>query len=692
MAQNPIVIAGPDKTPLTFLSMSGSEGLGRCFEYFIDVLSTNRTLKAKDIVGKPVTVGLPTGLSMRYFNGLVAGFEYRGTDKNGASSYRLTVRPALWFLTRAVDNRIFQKPNPSSVVDVLKTIFDHYAFPTDYSNLHGTYKDREYIVQYRETDFHFVTRLMEAEGIYYYFVHENGKHTMFLADSPASKSKPAKVPDTSSFVKLPLASADAHNDASLDYISEWSMLDEAQPGAYFQRDYDFDKANVLLYGNASNPKPHDLSSFEVYEYPGGFSANDPEGGDLAALRLEQLQARFELVAGAGNATALAVGAGFTLTDHPRPDQNKSYLVTAANYRLHGQSPTTGGVAESPFTCTFVAIDATKPFRMQPTATKPVMRGPQTAVVVGPKGEEIYADKYGRVKVKFHWDRDENVNENSSCYVRVAQIWAGAGWGAVFTPRIGQEVIVDFLEGDPDQPIIVGRLHNSNNMPPYDPSKDPTISGIRSHSSKGFPSSYNEIRFQDLKGKEELHIQAESAQTTLVKGNQSIAVGGNRVRFVAGNDDTTIGAKKTPTNQTVHVTADRTIQVDKNYSLEATDEGSIKIFHKLSSIQIAKDENIRIETENAHVSINKNGDIEISNDEHCVIQMLKGGAMKIENSKPLTILQTKNSIAFTDGKIVVQANDKVEIDAKEISLAAGATTVDLTASGATITASMINLNS
>jgi hypothetical protein len=239
---------------------------------------------------------------------------------------------------------------------------------------------------------------------------------------------------------------------------------------------------------------------------------------------------------------------------------------------------------------------------------------------------------------------------------------------------------------------VGRLHNSSNMPPYDPSKDPTISGIRSHSSpKGFPSNYNEIRFQDLKGKEELHIQAESAQTTLVKGNQSITVGGNRVRFVGGDDDTTIGAKKTPTNQSVYVTGGRSITVDKDQVLEATKDGSITLFHLQSSIHIAQNEDMVIETEKAQVSIKKSGDIAITNT-NCTIEMLKDGAMTIKNTQPLTILQTKNSIAFTDGKIVVQANDKVEIDAKEISLAAGATTVDLTASGATITASMINLNS
>jgi type VI secretion system secreted protein VgrG len=737
MAQKPITIVGPDKVPLTFLSMSGTEGLGRCFEYFIDVLSADGSVTAKDIVGQPVTVSVPTHNSTRYFNGLVAGLEYRGTDDHGASSYRLVVRPWLWFLSRTQDCRIFQPSTMTegcSTLDILKKVFtgspsSPYPAVTDFSHLQGNYKSREYVVQYRETDFHFVTRLMEAEGIYYYFVHENGKHTMVFADSPTSPDTPAHPVETSTFVKIPFASGDGHADATLEHVSAWSVSNEAQPGAYFQRDYDFDKANAPLETNVSKPEPHDLAGFEVYEYPGGFSVNKPDGEALAALRLQQLQARFELAAGAGNATDLAAGVGFTLTGHPRDDQNKSYLVTAATYRLHGQSPTSGGSAENPFSCSFIALDATTPFRMPPTATKPTMRGPQTATVVGrpgPPADEIYVDKYGRVKVQFHWDRIGTNDDKSSCYVRVAQIWAGAGWGAVFTPRVGQEVIVDFLEGDPDQPIIVGRLHNSSNMPPYDLANHPTVSGVRSHSSPGGNlANFNEIRFEDLKGKEELYIQAENVQTTLVKGDQSITVGGNRARLVGGDDSATVGTTKAPTNQVVYVTGNRTILVDKDQFLLAGKDGSIHLSHNTSSgntseLVIANNGDTVIRTKNGSVTILDSGDMLITNgpvegEGGARIDMRKNGEMTISNEKKLVIKQKNNSIEFTDGKIVVSADDSIEVHSKEITITAGktsvhltdslatvaateikltagsGTSVDLTGSAATITASTINLN-
>ena len=336
ISTSPVSIAGP--VPLTLLSMTGSEGLGRCFEYFLDVLCPNSSLKVGDIVEKTVTVSLPAATSTRYFNGVVASVEYRGVEDSGQSRYRLVVRPWLWFLTRAQDCRIFQN---STTIDILKKVFGAYPLLADFTNVKKTYSfPREYVVQYRETHFHFVTRLMEAEGIYYYFVHENGKHTMVLTDQPT-------IPEPSGgWEPVPFATANDNLLTSPGCISEWSMINEAQPTFFYQRDFDFTKANVPLYGLSTQPGSEDLANTEVYEYPGGFSTSE-EGNALATLRLDQLQVRFEQVAGGGNAHAIAVGKGFKLKDHPRDDQNKSYLVISASYRIHGQTRRAEGRGRAP---------------------------------------------------------------------------------------------------------------------------------------------------------------------------------------------------------------------------------------------------------------------------------------------------------------------------------------------------------
>jgi type VI secretion system secreted protein VgrG len=706
----PITITGPASVPMTFLAMSASEGLGRCFEFFIDVVSPRSDVNAKDLVGQPVRVDMEVkNFQLRYFHGLVAGLEYGGTNTRG-SMYRLVVRPWLWFLTRSNDCRIFHN---MSTTDILKKVFEKHAGQTDLSFLQGNYPVREFVVQYRESDFHFVTRLMEAEGIYYFFRHGEQKHEMVLVDTYTSHEP---VPD---YGTLQYMTADAHRNALDEYVSHWSLLKEAQPGIYTQRDYDFTKANVELNSTSSVLKQYTLDNLEFYDYPGGF-ATTAVGDAYSRIRLEQLQVRFAQAHGTSNARGLTVGQTFNLVDHPREDQNQEYLVVSAESRLRGQDPTTGGGAvEQPFVCTFTALDTETQFRMPPTVTKPLMGGPQTATVVGPANSEIATDEYGRVRVQFHWDREGKLDENSSCFVRVSQIWAGTGWGAVFTPRIGQEVIVDFLEGDPDQPIIVGRVHNSVNMPPYHPKEHPTVSGIRTQSSpKGAATNFNEIRFEDLKGQEELRVTAENLQTTLVKGNQNITIGANRTRTVKLDDTTTVGGDVQHIfhgMQTVKVESDRIIIVDKGDQFLRTNEGSITLVHKDSAINIAKGEDTTIVTKNASILVSQTGDIKITN-AGGTLMMLKDGSMFLQNtSGALTISQVDNTIDLTDGKISIQAKSEIEvtskgkvtihaddtvaIDAKEVDITGtsevkigvGSSSVDLTSSGATVTASMIKLN-
>jgi type VI secretion system secreted protein VgrG len=563
----PVTITGPASLPsdtLTFQSLVGTESLGRCFEYAVEVLSTKPDLSPADMVQQGVTIqlDLPNGGS-RFFNGLVAGLEYRGWTIDGAR-YRLLVRPWLWFLGKSANCRIFQN---MTVVEIIRKVFDGHDFAdsADFSSLQENYASREYVVQYRETDLNFVTRLMEAEGIYYYFRHNDGRHTLVLVDSYRTHEP------VTGYESIPFRPPDVHRNSVMEYVSTWNVVHEAQPGTYSQADFDFTKPKVRLYSTHVDAQNCALDKFEVYEYPGGFLAS-PTGETYSALRLEELQVRFAEVFGATNARGVAVGSTFELTDHPRDDLNAHYLVTSADLQLRAPavSSVIGGDGEEVFSCSFAAIDPEAPFRAAASALKPVVRGPQTALVVGPSGEEIWTDQYGRVKVQFHWDRDGANNENSSCWIRVSQVWAGSNWGAIHIPRIGQEVIVDFLEGDPDRPIIVGRVYNGANMPPYALPTNQTQSGIKSRSTKGgVMTNANEIRFEDHKGSEEFYAQAEKDLNALIKNNESVSVGASRTVSVGTDDSLSVGNNRTvkiKANHGVSVTGNETVSVQGNETM------------------------------------------------------------------------------------------------------------------------------
>jgi type VI secretion system secreted protein VgrG len=709
----PITIdALPSAGTLTFQTMTGFEALGIPFEYRIDVLSTKADMGASDVIGSAVSVALELkAFQMRYFNGIVAAFEYRGFE-GPLAKIRLFVRPWFWFLTQAKNSRIFQN---MSIVDVIKEVFDKYDLTgvVDYTNLQQSYPPREYVVQYAETDFNFVSRLLENEGIYYFFRHEQGEHQMILVDTYTTH---VPVPD---YDKLPFAGPDTHRDALQTYVWDWNIVEQVQPGAYFQRDFDFTNPVAPLESPFGASKGYDLDDFEVYEYPGGFLTTT-EGEGYSRVRLQELQTRFTQASGASNARGLSVGSTFHLINHPRDDQNADYLVISAEYVLRGHDTKSNvQTEEEPFACTFVAMDPTTPFRPAKTAAKAVVRGPQTAIVVGPEGKEIWVDEYGRVQVQFHWDRQGVNNEKSSCPVRVSQVWAGSGWGAVFTPRIGQEVIVDFLEGDPDQPIITGRVHNGSNMPPYKPKTHPTQSGIRSHSSpKGSQANFNEIRFEDLKGSEELYIQAERAQTTVVKGSQSISVGGDR--SVTVTRDETYTVKK---NRTTDITEKETLKVhgdvlclfDKMYDTAvgdaasvtvkndyflSTTSGQITLTHGKSEFNITQGEEAWVDTANAHIMLQPGGNIEAGNNS-AMFTMDSGGAIQLSaTAATITIKRGDTTIVVTDDKISITAASMVEVKAPTVNITAdekvhaavGGSSMDLTPDGVTVAGTMIKLNS
>ncbi len=567
---------------LLFHAMHATEEMGRLSEYQVDLLSMRCDIDLDEILGKNVTVKLALGNDQtRYFNGYVTRFAHTGTYGR-YHRYVAAVRPWRWFLTRTSDCRIFQN---LAVPDILRSVFGDHDTAEFKLELTQTYPRRTYCVQYRETDFDFVSRLMEHEGIYYYFRHSDGHNTLVLTDSVSSHASftTAKT--------LPFIPPEKLVRPEVESISRWEFAREVQPGAYVHDDYDLERPTVEIQTHKTRTRKHAESSYEMYDYPGRY-LEKPEGESYAGVRLDEFGAQYELAHATTNARGLCVGYRFTLERHSRGDQNGEHLVVSATHDLEysayeGLPKTTA----AEYACTFTAMPTSQQYRPRRLTPKPIVQGPQTAMVVGPAGDEIHTDKYGRVKVQFHWDRLGRRDENSSCWVRVSHPWAGKGWGAVATPRIGQEVIVDFLEGDPDQPIITGRVYNADCQPPFGFPAGAVISGVKSDTHKG--SGYNELSMDDTAGTEKVTIHAqfdmnttvEHDQTTTVHDcrtdridvndsetigvNQSLAVGANRTKKIGANETITIGANRTSTvgaSETATVALQRTHSVGINETI------------------------------------------------------------------------------------------------------------------------------
>ena len=566
---------GPDR--LLLKSFSVSEGLGRLFTISAELLSTDPNIDFDQIVGQNVTIRLelPNG-GTRYFNGLVSTFAQRGPLGRFAR-YEATIVPNLWLLTRTSDCRIFQnKPVP----EIVKEVCREHGISDIEERLSRSYRDWEYCVQYRETDFNFISRLMEQEGIYYFFTHENGKHTLVLCDSPTAH-EPFPGYEQISF------RPEATGSSDIERIRDWAVEKRVQPGAFVLNDFDFKNPRKSLIAQAKIDRDHLASDFEMYDFPGEYTDFN-DGEQYARLRIEELHAQHQVARGIADARGIAAGHTFALLDYPRLDQCGNYLVVSCSLTAQGDEFDARGtpMGRGPIcVVNFAAISADEPFRPPRLAPKPVVEGPQTAIVVGPSGEEIYTDEFGRVKVQFHWDRRGKADENSSCWIRVAQLWAGKKWGAMFIPRIGQEVIVEFLEGDPDRPIITGRVYNGEEMPPYELPAEKTKSTVKSNSSPD-GGGFNEIRFEDKKGKEQIFIHAQRNKDERVRATSKEYVGYDRhlivkhdqFEKVEGDKHLTVnGDHNEQVDGTISITAgmDRQEKTGMNYAHEAGMEVHIK---------------------------------------------------------------------------------------------------------------------
>jgi type VI secretion system secreted protein VgrG len=584
----------------------------------------------------------------RFFHGYVSSFSQTGMVGN-FFQYQAVLRPWLWFLTRTADCRIFQN---MTVPDILKKVFRDHGFTDFDESLSGSYRTWEYCVQYRETDFNFVSRLMEQEGIYYYYKHEESKHTLVLADSYSSHSA------VSGYDDVPYFPPTSKNIRERDHIHDWTIWKNVQPGVYALTDFDFERPKASLATKATVARNHASDDLEIYDYPGEY-IDTADGDTYSRARIEELHSQYETVVGTGNARGLTAGGLFKLSDFPREDQNREYLIVSATHRMRSDEfePTGARKSESVYTGTLTAIDAQQQYRPPRITPKPLVQGPQTAIVVGKPGEEIWTDKYGRVKVQFHWDREGESDENSSCWVRVAQVWAGKTWGGIHIPRIGQEVIVEFLEGDPDHPIITGRVYNADEMPPYTLPDNQTQSGIKSRSSKGGSGeNFNEIRFEDLKGEEQVFIHAEKNQDVEVENDETHWVGHDRTKKVDNDETTTIGNDKTVdvvNNHKETVGGTQTVTVKKSRTDSVTEDEERTVSGNRTR-SVGKDETISIAA-TQKISVDKNRSVAVSKDDGLSV----GGNLATSVSKNAETTVT-NNYSLDAKKIVIDGGNEISI--------------------------------
>jgi len=526
---------------LVFRSMTGHERLGQPFVYRLEVTSRSYTGTGADLIGQPVAVHFEHAGGPRHFSALVADFE-QGPAAGSYSSYYLTLRPWFWLLTQVHNSRIFQD---KTIPDIVKDVLREHGFTDFEEHLFETYLKREMVVQYCESDFNFVSRLLEEEGIYYFFRHEQAKHILVFADSQSSHEPEADTKE------LPFYPPDRHRETLLQYVDTWVPAQRLRPDTFATSAYDFKHPKADLNGKRVKSADSAVTGLEVFEYPSPHLVKD-QGDEYARRRLEELQGNLRTIGGGSNAPNLLIGRTFKLTDHPTEAENAEYLITATDFALREPELESNAANDDPtYRAEFEALSHSTPFRPRRVTPKPYMRGPQTARVVTSGTEDLTTDEFGRIHIKFHWDRFAKDDDTASAWVRVAQMWAGAGWGGQFIPRVNMEVVVIFLEGDPDHPLVTGCVYNGDNAPPYPVN---TQSGVKSRSTKGgTPENFNEIRFEDKKGAEELHVQAEKDYSTLVKNDQSTTIGHDRTTTIQRND-------------TLNITGDQFIKIHGNLSM------------------------------------------------------------------------------------------------------------------------------
>ncbi|MEQ4758832.1 type VI secretion system Vgr family protein [Klebsiella aerogenes] len=535
---------------LLFWKLSGHEAMSEMFELSLTLLGSDARLDRSKLLGQPVTVTIPTqnALSSRYFNGKITRVAVSAVELSGIryAVYQLIVEPDLWPMKRDRNLRIFQG---KTVPQIINTLLSEYQVNVE-DKLNGSYRVWDYCVQYQESSFAFISRLMELEGIAYHFRHEAGKHTMVLTDS-ATQHQPV-----SGYETIPYHQTASGGITTEEGIGQWALEDSVTPGIYSLDDYDFRKPNAWLFQARQNPASPSPGSIDVYDWPGRF-VDHGHGEFYARIRQERWQVEHQQIQASATAVGIAPGATFTLTNAPFFSDNGEYLTTAADYLFEENSYASGGNSDISHQIHFRVIPSSVVYRPAQVTDWPRTYGPQTAKVVGPEGESIWTDRYGRIKVKFHWDRHAKGDDTSSCWVRVSSAWAGQGFGGVQIPRVGDEVVIDFINGDPDRPIVTGRVYNEASMPPWDLPGDATRMGFMTRSKDGNQDNASYLFFEDKLGEESVDLHSEKNMNVSVEGMHNEVVHqqtiyshlNTRSTSVVGHDTQTFNA-----GQTIAITA------------------------------------------------------------------------------------------------------------------------------------------
>lgn len=642
VAQFTFEVAGLDQE-LRVVRFTGNEGLSQLFRFALELASDDPAIDFGTVVGQPGRLTLYGDHGERYVNGMVSRFEQSG-DRGRFTIYHAELVPHLWLLAFRHRSRIFATPmQPLSVPDIIKKVLEEAGLSSDRYRfvLQNQYEPREYCVQYRESELNFVSRLMEEEGIFYFFEHSAEGHVLVMADGAAAHAPiadPATVIFHESMGAVPTE----------EYVFDYRYTEEVRPGAVVLRDFDFKRPSLTLHSTAQADKRPEL---EIYDYPGEYIAPD-RGTHLARMRLEAFQVPRQGGRGTSVCRRFVPGYRFTLAQHSRATFNQEYVLTRVSHTaaqpqvLEAWSTEEGATYANDFTCLPVSV----PFRPPMVTPKPIVKGSQTAIVVGPQGEEIYTDEHGRVKVQFHWDREGQYDEKSSCWIRVSQGWAGAAWGGMHLPRIGQEVIVDFLEGDPDCPLITGRVYNGESPPPYKLPDEKTKSTLKSYSSKG-GEGFNEIRFEDKKGEEQIFVHAEKNMDIRTKNDVYEWVGRDTHLIVKEDQFEKIENDRHENIMRDHVeeigrdhhlkiTGKEAIAIDGSHSFTVqgdvievfqanhSEETSGDVYIKASNIVIEAMSNVTIKVGQSYIAIEASG-----------ITIGTTGTLELESTGPLSVKGT-----------------------------------------------------
>jgi len=535
---------------LQFWKLEGMEVVSRSFELTVTLLSTDARLDRRAMLGQPITLTIPTtalAAAPRYLNGKITSVKVHSADLNGTryAVYTLVMESDLWPLKRDRNQRIFQNQR---LPDIIKTVLGEYGVNVE-DRLAGDYRTWEYCVQYQESSYDFISRLMELEGIYFFFRHDAEQHTLVMFDAPQQHQPFA------GYEAIPYHATASGGSTDEEGIGAWSIAERVTPGIYSLDDYDFRKPNAWMFQARQNPSSPQPGRIDYYEWPGRFVEHS-HGEFYARIRQEEWQAEHQRIDAKATSTGIVPGCTFTLSNPPFASDADDYLILSALYHFEENSYASGG-GESNHTVWLTVIPSSTQFRSAQRTAWPRTHGPQTAKVVGPQGESIWTDKYGRVKVKFHWDRHAKGDDTSSCWVRVSSAWAGQGFGGVQIPRVNDEVVIDFINGDPDRPIITGRVYNEASMPPWALPAAATQMGFMTRSKDGTKDNASYLFFEDKLGSETLDMHAEKDMKISVENDKVVTVDGNRTTEIKKEQKDAVTG-----NATFDYHAQRTTTVDK----------------------------------------------------------------------------------------------------------------------------------